>query len=123
MHAQRDRDGRELWWPGPRPLRRRAAGGGTRHTNGSTARRRRRDALRAVSTAFDRSEISWTQARVICGVASAADEQRWLALAGEHTVDALTRIAKQTRPPRGIAAEPDPDVNDIDGEPSIRWRL
>src|SRR5437868_7850290 len=43
MHAQRDRDGRELWWPGPRPLRRRAAGGGTRHTNGSTARRRRRD--------------------------------------------------------------------------------
>src|SRR6266404_1797072 len=83
----------------------------------------RLDALPAVSTAFDRSEISWTQARVICGVASPADEHRWLALAGEHTVEALTRIAKRTRPPRGIGTEPDPDANEIDGEPSIRWRL
>jgi len=83
----------------------------------------RLDALPAVSTAFDRSEISWTQARVICGVASPADEHRWLALAREHTVEALTRIAKRTRPPRGIGTEPDPDANEIDGEPSIRWRL
>src|SRR5512140_3869378 len=36
----------------------------------------RLDVLPAVSTAFDRSEISWTQARAICAVASATDEAR-----------------------------------------------
>jgi len=34
----------------------------------------RLDALPAVSRAYDRSELSWTQARAICKVAVAADE-------------------------------------------------
>jgi hypothetical protein len=83
----------------------------------------RLDALPAVSTAFDRSEISWTQARVICKVASPADEDHWLALAREHSVKAPARIAKRARPPRDVPADPDPDANEIDGEAAVRWRL
>jgi hypothetical protein len=83
----------------------------------------RLDALPALSTAFDRSEISWTQARVLCAVASAADEDRWLALARQHTVEELERLAKGVRPPSDVPVDPDRDTNEIDGEPAVRWRL
>ncbi|MBI3769412.1 MAG: HNH endonuclease [Deltaproteobacteria bacterium] len=83
----------------------------------------RLDALPALSTAFDRSEISWTQARALCAVASAADEDRWLALAHHHRVEELQRLARGARPPSGVPVDPDRDANDIDGEPAVRWRL
>jgi len=83
----------------------------------------RLDALPAVSTAFDRSEISWTQARLICGRATADDAHRWLALARHHTVEELGRIADATAPPRDVPAAPDPDSREIDGEPAVHWRL
>jgi hypothetical protein len=35
----------------------------------------------------DRSELSWAQARAICTVAVAADEQRWLALVCTDAID------------------------------------
>jgi len=83
----------------------------------------RLDALPAVSTAFDRSEISWTQARLICEHASAADAQRWVALARRHTVDALARIAARAHPLPDVPPAPDPGSREMDGEPAVRWRL
>jgi len=83
----------------------------------------RLDALPAVSTAFDRSEISWTQARMVCAVASAADEERWLAVARRCTVEQLADVVKRAQPPRGVPADPESESNAIDGEPAVRWCL
>ena len=83
----------------------------------------RLDALPAVSTAFDRSAISWAQARAICAVASAADEDRWLEIARRCTVDELERRVRSVAPPCGVAVDPDRETPDVDGEPAVRWRL
>ena len=83
----------------------------------------RLDALPAVSRAYDRSELSWTQARAICSVATAQDEERWLTVAHRCTVDELDRLAKRAHPVRGVVPDPEPTGNDIDGEPAIRWRI
>jgi hypothetical protein len=84
----------------------------------------RLDALPAVSTAFDRSEISWTQARMLCTVADAIDEERWLALARRHTVEELAEVVRRrAQPPADVSDDPDADANEIEGEPAVRWRL
>ncbi|MCC6765742.1 MAG: HNH endonuclease [Deltaproteobacteria bacterium] len=83
----------------------------------------RLDALPAVSRAYDRSELSWAQARLICRVAVAADEVRWLALARRSTVETLERLVRRARRPEGVAPDPEGDPNEIDGEPPVRWRL
>lgn len=83
----------------------------------------RLDALPAVARAYDRSELSWAQARAICKVAVAADEQQWLALARRSTVEALERLARSTRQPHGVPADPDGEPNEIDGESAVRWRF
>ncbi len=84
---------------------------------------RRLDELPAVSTAFDRSEITWTQARVICRVATRADEAHWLDVARKRRVDDLQRIVEQMSAADPNAGDLDPDGNEIDGEPAVRWRL
>src|SRR5436190_1131140 len=83
----------------------------------------RLDALPAVGTAFDRSDISWTQARAICSVASAADECHWLDLAARHSVEDLERFVRTARaasdacPAHDRDPDADADENVIDGEP------
>src|SRR5258705_10145184 len=52
----------------------------------------RLDALPAVSTAFDRSDISWTHARARCAVASPENEGHWLAAAKQSSVEDLKRL-------------------------------
>jgi hypothetical protein len=83
----------------------------------------RLDELPAVSRAFDRSEISWAQARAICRVAVPANEEQWLACARRSTVGTLERLVARAEQPDGVAADPDGDPNEIDGEPAIRWRF
>ena len=60
----------------------------------------RLDELPAVSTAYDRSELSWAAARAICQVAVAADEEQWLAVARRSTVDTLERLVARPAPGR-----------------------
>ncbi len=83
----------------------------------------RLDELPAVSTAYDRSELSWAKARAICAVAVAADEEHWLALARRSTVETLERLVARAKHPDGVPADPDGDANEIDGEPAVRWRF
>ena len=83
----------------------------------------RLDALPAVSRAYDRSELSWAQARAICKVAVAADQDRWIALARRSTVETLERLVTRARQPDGVPPNPDNDANEIDGEPVVRWRF
>ncbi len=83
----------------------------------------RLDALRAVSRAYDRSELSWTQARAICTVAVAADEHEWLAFARRSTVATLERLVARARRPDDVPADPEGDPNEVDGEPAVRWRF
>ncbi len=83
----------------------------------------RLDALPAVSTAYDRSELSWAAARAICTVAVAADQEQWLAIARRSTVETLERLVARARHPDGVPADPDGDPNEIDGEPAVRWRF
>ena len=79
--------------------------------------------LPAVSTAYDRSELSWAAARAICKVAVAADEERWLALARRSTVDTLERLVARAQHPNGVSPDPDNDANEIDDEPAVGWRF
>ncbi len=83
----------------------------------------RLDALPAVSRAYDRSELSWAQARALCATASAGDEEQWLEVARHHTVEELERLAKRARPRRDIPPDPEPAGGEIDGEPVLRWRF
>ncbi len=83
----------------------------------------RLDALPALSRAYDRSELSWAQARALCTVASAGDEEHWLDVARRHTIDELERLAKRARPRRDIPPDPEAVGDEIDGEPVIRWRF
>ena len=83
----------------------------------------RLDALPAISTAYDRSELSWAAARAICKVAVPADEAQWLDLARRSTVDTLERLVAPTRRPDGVPPDPEGEPNEIDGEPSVRWRF
>jgi hypothetical protein len=83
----------------------------------------RLDARPAVSRAYDRSELSWAQARAICNVATAADQERWLTLARRHAVDELERLVRRARAPHGVPPDPEPMADEIDGEPAVRWRV
>ncbi len=91
----------------------------------------RLDKLPSVGTAFDRSDISWTQAHAICTVASPADERHWLDLAARYSVEELKRLVRTARAANGASpdcdpnsdADADPDENAIDGEPALRLRL
>lgn len=89
----------------------------------------RLDALPAISRAYDRSELSWAQARAICKVAVAGDEERWLDLARRSSVETLERVVARAGEPDGASpadiVPPDPDGNpdEIDGEPAVRWRF
>ncbi len=83
----------------------------------------RLDALPAVSRAYDRSELTWTQARAICKVAVTADEHRWLDLARRSTVETLERLCARAQVPDDVPTDPEGDPNHVDGEPPVRWRF
>jgi hypothetical protein len=83
----------------------------------------RLDALPAVSRAYGRSELSWTQARAICKVAVATDEEQWLALARQSTVATLERLTARASQPDGVQLDPEGEPNEVDGEPAVRWRF
>jgi hypothetical protein len=82
----------------------------------------RLDTLPAVSRAYDRSEITWAQARAICRVAS-GDESQWLAAASRCTVEELERLVRRSPASRNLSPDPEPEPGEIDGEPAVRWRL
>lgn len=85
----------------------------------------RLDALPAVSRAYDRSELSWAQARALCAIVSAADEERWLDVARRSTVEELERLAERATPRPEVPPDPDPEParSEIDGEAAMRWRF
>ncbi len=83
----------------------------------------RLDQLPTISRAYDRSEISWAQARAICKVAVLADEAHWLDVARRSTVEELERLVMQAHQPDGVPDDPDGEPNEIDGEPVVRWRF
>jgi hypothetical protein len=84
---------------------------------------RRLDELPAIARAYDRSELSWAQARTICKVAVAANDGHWVDIARRSTADTLDRLVARTRRPEGVPRDPDGEPNEIDGEPAVRWRL
>ena len=83
----------------------------------------RLDALPAISRAYDRSELSWARARVLCAIASVEDEEQWLEVARSRTVEELEQLAKRSRLRSDIAPDPAGDGDEIDGEPALRWRF
>ena len=83
----------------------------------------RLDALPAISTAYDRSELSWAAARAICKVAVAGTEEQWLAVARRSTVETLERLVARTHRPDAVPPDPEGEPNEIDGDPAIRWRF
>lgn len=84
---------------------------------------KRLDALPAISRAYDRSELSWARARVLCSIASVEDEEQWLEVARSRTVEQLEQLAKRSRPRSDIAPDRAADGDEIDGEPALRWRF
>ena len=83
----------------------------------------RLEALPAISSAYDRSELSWAAARAICKVTVASNEEEWLAVARRSTVETLERLVARTHRPDGIPPDPEGEPNEIDGEPAVRWRF
>jgi len=75
-------------------------------------------ALPAIGTAFDRADISWTQARLLCAVATEVDEREWLDVASHCAVEELERRVR-----KGRTADGTPAPRTIDGEPVARIRL
>lgn len=84
---------------------------------------KRLDELPAISTAYDRSELSWAAARAVCKVAVPTNEAQWLDVARRSTVDALERLVARTCRPDGVPPDPEGEPNEVDGEPAVRWRL
>jgi hypothetical protein len=82
---------------------------------------KRLDDLPAIAAAFARCEISSSQARVVCRVASIADERRWLELARRCTVEELARHVRKVR--GAGSADPDADDGEIDGEVPLTLRI
>jgi hypothetical protein len=84
----------------------------------------RLDALPAISRAYDRSELSWAQARALCSVAAPADEERWLGLTRGATVETLERLAAQARWPDGVPEDSRQEGVPQDGPGGARssWR-
>jgi hypothetical protein len=70
------------------------------------------DALPPISTAYDRSELSWAAARAVCKVALPADEGQWLDLVRRSTVDALP--GRPHRRPDDVPPDPEGEPNEID---------
>lgn len=91
--------------------------------------------LPLVAAAFDHAELSWTQVRALCRLATPDDEAWWLARARQCTVAELTEYAAAADAdpgnhctvgePTGGADGPDPDPEDnlIDGEAAVRFRV
>ncbi len=82
----------------------------------------RLEALPAVSRAFTRAEVTWTQVRLLCGVASTVDEHRWLTRASLGSVEDLQRAARTAAPAR-VPPDPEGADDEIDGEPRLRLRI
>jgi len=76
----------------------------------------RLEALPLIAAAFDRSDISWSQAHALCRLATSSDEAAWLGRAGRMTVEQLTKLAQLARK----AGDPDGDDDEglIDDEPA-----
>jgi hypothetical protein len=88
----------------------------------------RLDALPRIGTAFDRGEISWAQARTLCGVAprdeqDGRDEQEWLTRARAWSARELEASAKAARTRSGAPPDPDADDGTIEDEPAVRVRI
>jgi hypothetical protein len=70
-------------------------------------------ALPAIDAAFLRGDISWTKARLLARVATAADEDAWLARAARLTADALAHEVRAVD--AGAAGRAPLDADDEDG--------
>ena len=80
------------------------------------------DRLLLVGRAFERGEISWSQARLLVTVADDETEQRWLALACGKTVRALAATIREAR--RRAAVEVDEEEGrTIEGELRLPFRV
>jgi hypothetical protein len=82
----------------------------------------RLERLPRVAAAFARGEISWSQARLLCAVASRDDEASWLDRARGLTVRELVleirRSCAVTAP--DVAAVLDDESDETEGEPRVR---
>ncbi len=83
----------------------------------------RLEALPLVAAAFDRSEITWTQARALARVAGMHEQHTWLARARTLTAVELHHLARTKGAVPGSPLEPDEEDDEIDGEPTARVRV
>ena len=79
---------------------------------------RRLAELAAIAAAFDEGAVSWTQVRLLVGVATPETQQEWLALARGRTTRALAALIAA----RGGREPPDDDET-VEGEPRIRFTM
>src|SRR5262245_30245863 len=75
---------------------------------------RRLEGLPRLNAAFDHGRLSWAHVRLLTGVATAEDENRWLEVARGRTVRALEGCIREA------GNVPDTDESD---EPDVRFRL
>jgi hypothetical protein len=82
-------------------------------------------ALPLLAAAFARGEISWSQARLLCGVATTESEGGWVELARGLTVCELADVIRERG--RASAIEIDGVLDEIrdetDGEPRVRFAV
>ena len=79
---------------------------------------RRLAELPAIAGAFDEGAVSWTQVRLLVGVATPETQREWLALARGRTTRALAALIAA----RGGREPPDDDET-VEGEPRIRFTM
>src|SRR2546428_3953360 len=75
---------------------------------------RRLGELPEIAAAFEDGELSWTQARLLVGVATPETERDWIARARGHTVRGLEAL---------LPRAPIHDDEGVDGEPRIRFAM
>src|SRR5437667_193721 len=79
---------------------------------------RRLAELPAIAAAFDEGAVSWTQVRLLVGVATPETQQEWLALARGRTTRALGALIAARR-----GREPPDDDETVEGEPRVRFAM
>jgi hypothetical protein len=82
--------------------------------------------LPRLAAAFDASELSWTQLRILVTVATPATEAHWLELARGRTVRALEALVREARAATGTAETSAAIAADdavVEGEAIVRFDL
>lgn len=77
-----------------------------RWVEGARCLARRLESLAALRRALARGELSWSAVELVARVATPESEQRWISVAGTHTVRKLRALVRQAQPTASPDAPP-----------------